>query len=81
MHFWCGGHSISISACGIWMARVGVQVSKSEFHTHIHLNYAKVQFIYCIKKKKVIIKNGSLYGEQVVHFRYGCLINGSIFFR
>ena len=67
------------------MARVGVQVSKSEFHTHIHLNYAKVQFLYCIKKikkkKEVIIKNGSLYDEQVVHFRYGCLINGSIFFR
>ena len=49
---WRDDPSVSISACGMWMARVGVQVSRSEFHTHIHLNYAKVQFLYCIKKIK-----------------------------
>ena len=56
-------------------------ISKKEFYTHIYLDYAKVEFLYCIKKIIIIIKNGSLYSEQLVHFRYGCLINGIIFFR
>ena len=34
--------------CGVWGARNGVQVSRSEFHTHIHLNYAIVEFLSCI---------------------------------
>ena len=38
--------------------RVGVQVSKREFYTHIHLDYVRIKFISCIKKKKVIV------GEQ-----------------
>ena len=37
-HPWCDGHSTSISTCEVWGARAGVQVSKREFHTHIHLN-------------------------------------------
>ena len=37
-HFWCYDHSTSISVCEIWEARVRIQVSKREFHTHIHLN-------------------------------------------
>ena len=32
------GHSTSISACGVWGIRVGIQVSRREFHTHIHLD-------------------------------------------
>ena len=24
VHLWCGGHSTSISACGVWGARVGI---------------------------------------------------------
>ena len=35
--------------------RAGVQVSKREFHTHIHLDYVRVKFLYCIIKKKVIV--------------------------
>ena len=27
-----------ISACGMWRARAGVQVSRRELHTHIHLD-------------------------------------------
>ena len=42
---------ISISDCGVWGERVGVQVSRKEFHTHIHLDYARVEF-YLVKKKK-----------------------------
>ena len=38
VHPWCGGHSTSINACGVWGVRVGVQVSRREFHTYIHLN-------------------------------------------
>ena len=36
-HHWCDGHSTSINACGMWRVRAGVQVSKRELHTHIHL--------------------------------------------
>ena len=49
-HFWCNGHSTSINASGVWRPRVGVQVSKREFHTYIYLDYVSVEFIYCIKK-------------------------------
>ena len=37
-HPWCDGYSTSISTYGVWGARVGVQVSKRELHTHIHLD-------------------------------------------
>ena len=37
-------------ACGVWEARVEIQVSRREFHTHIHLDYVKVKFLSCIKK-------------------------------
>ena len=40
----CDGHSISISACGVWGVRARVQISRKEFHTHIHLDYARVEF-------------------------------------
>ena len=35
---WYDGHSTNISACGVWRARAGVQVSKRKPHTHIYLN-------------------------------------------
>ena len=35
VHTWCDGHSTSINACGVWGAKVGVQVSRRELHTHI----------------------------------------------
>ena len=50
---WCDGHSISINTCGVWGARARVQVSKREFHTHIHLDYTKVEILFCIKKKDI----------------------------
>ena len=31
-------HSTSISDCGVWGVRVGIQVFKRKFHTHIHLD-------------------------------------------
>ena len=37
-HPWCDGHSTSISAYGMWGARVRVQVSRRELHTHIYLD-------------------------------------------
>ena len=36
----------------MWEARAEVQVSSREFHTHIHLDYARVEFLSCKKKKK-----------------------------
>ena len=32
------GHSIDISACGVWGAKAETQVSIREFYIHIHLN-------------------------------------------
>ena len=51
-YLWCGSYSTSINTYGMWMTRAGVQVSKSEFYTQIHLDYAKVEILFCIKKKK-----------------------------
>ena len=48
-HSWCGGHSINISIYGVWRAMAGVQVFRRKFHTHIHLNYSKIEFLSCIK--------------------------------
>ena len=45
-------HPISIRVCGTWMERTGIQVFRGEFHTHIHLNYVKVEFLSCIKINK-----------------------------
>ena len=49
---WCDGHFTSISACGVWRARAGVQVSRRELYTHIHLDYTRVEILSCIRKKK-----------------------------
>ena len=45
-------HSTSTYGCGVWGIKAGVQVSKREFHTHIHLDYVKVEFYLVSKKKK-----------------------------
>ena len=37
-----------VSACGVWGVRVGIQVSKNKFHTHIYLDYDRVEFLFCI---------------------------------
>ena len=36
----------------VFGVRAGVQVSQKELYTHIHLNYVRVEFQSCIKKKK-----------------------------
>ena len=51
-HPWCGGHCTSINACKVWGARVEVQVSRREFHTHIYLDWDRVEILSCIQKKK-----------------------------
>ena len=51
MHIWCGGHFTSIYACGVWEKSDRVQVLRRELHTHIHLDYVRVEIISCIKKK------------------------------
>ena len=38
----------SISACGVWEVWAVVQVSKREFHTHIHLDLTIIEFLFCI---------------------------------
>ena len=40
----------NLSSCGVWEIRAGVQVSKREFYTHIHLDYIRNSILY-IKKK------------------------------
>jgi len=51
-HSQYSGHSTSINACGVWGARVKIQVFKREFHTYIHLNYSRIEFLSCIEKNK-----------------------------
>ena len=36
----------------MWEVKVGVQVSNREFHIHIHLDYARIKILSCIKKIK-----------------------------
>ena len=36
----------------MWEVSGRIQVSKSELHTHIHLDYSRVKFLFFIKKKK-----------------------------
>ena len=48
---WCDSHFTSISVCRIWGIRAGVQVSRKEFHTYIHVDYVRVKFLFYIKKK------------------------------
>ena len=36
----------------MWEARVRFQVFRKEFHTHIHLDWTRVEFLSCKKKKK-----------------------------
>ena len=37
----------------MWGARAGVQVSRRELHTHIHLDKVKVEILSCIQKKNL----------------------------
>ena len=48
-HIWHDSHSISISMCGVWSVRVKIQVFRKKLHTHIHLNYVRVEFLSCKK--------------------------------
>ena len=41
----------NIRVCGVWGARAGIQVSRNELHTHIHLDYDRVEFLSYIKIK------------------------------
>ena len=45
----------------MWGARVRVQVFKRKFHTQIHLDYAKIEFLSC-NKKKMDINSKCLFG-------------------
>ena len=42
---------VYISVYEVWGVRVGVYVSKKEFHIHIQLDNSRVKFLSCIKKK------------------------------
>ena len=48
---WCNDHFTNISACGVWGQRSGFKILGRSF-THIYLNYVRVEFLSCIKKKK-----------------------------
>ena len=39
------------SACGMWRVKVGVQAFKNKLHTHIPLDYARIEFLFYIKIK------------------------------
>ena len=51
-HFWCDGHSSSISICGVWGVKAEIQVTRRRLYTYIHLDWVRVKFLsYIIKKK------------------------------
>ena len=54
-HVWCDGHSTSTKF--LWSERqeLRLKVSRKEFYTYIHLDYIRVEFLFCIKKKIIII--------------------------
>ena len=39
---------LKVNACGAWRVRGEIQVSKKKFHTHIYLDYDRVEFLFCI---------------------------------
>ena len=51
---WYDGHSISISACGVWGVKAEVQVSRRKLRIHIYLDYVRVEFYLISKKKKKV---------------------------
>ena len=55
VHHWRDGHSISTKFLWSGGAVVGFQVSKRKLHTHILLDYVRVEFVSCIKKKIVLV--------------------------
>ena len=54
-HVWCDGHSTSTKF--LWSERqeLRLKVSRKEFYTYIHLDYIRVEFLFCIKKIIIII--------------------------
>ena len=51
---------------GVWGVSAGIQVSRRELHTHIHLNYTKVEFLSCIKKNKNKNKNENTLKNRIL---------------
>ena len=40
------------NVCGVWGVRAEVQALRKELYTHIHLDYVRVEILFCKKKKK-----------------------------
>ena len=57
MHPWCGGHFTRIDVCEVWGVRAEIQVFKRKLHIQIHLDYARVEILSCIKKRKLNKEN------------------------
>ena len=49
----------------VWGVSAGIQVFRRELHTHIHLNYTKVEFLSCIKKNKNKNKNENMLKNRI----------------
>ena len=39
----------------MWGAKAEVQIFRRKFHTHIHLDYVRIEFLSCIKIIIIII--------------------------
>ena len=78
-----GGYFINISAYEVWEVRAGFQVSRREFYTNINLNYAKIEFMFCIKniiinklnKPIFFLKKGSLNKPALDVIKWTLLLN------
>ena len=50
--------ALEFNSHGVWEVRAGVQVSMRELHTHIHLDYVRVEILSC--KKKILMNSKNL---------------------
>ena len=58
---------LSIRACGVWREKTGVQVSRRKLHSHIYLDYTRIEF-YLSKKKKNNNNNNNFGGSGLYEF-------------
>ena len=56
----------------MWGARIEVQDFKRELHTHIHLDYVRVEFLSCISKKFIDDCNILLPNTEIQRIEIWC---------
>ena len=53
---------LRIRVCRVWREKTGVQVFRRKLHSHIHLDYTRIEFYLSQKKKKNNNNNNNNFG-------------------